>query len=672
VSGASEDGKATNGAGAGQDQKRKKKYKVVLHTSPFLRCIQTSTGIAAGLAQFQPPGESGSAESPTATKLSIPRPALDRNGSLGSSVLAKSPRSRSLAVQPVHAIDRAGSNAQSSSRTHARPDKTLLRIDAFLGEWLSPDYFEDITPPPNSTMMVAGAKADLLRRGEYVEILPPAPQSRGNFPGGWKSNAASIVASRKKNDEAPFPTLGSLAQALPHRERSCSGSGPLMRVRSREHAAPSLTTAHKVPSHIYDPPMPSYAVSPASPIPRGYVSHARDACVNVDWQWDSMREPQGWGDGGEYGDEWSTMHKRFRRGLAGMMQWYKENGSSPPKTRFLRLTSERPKATLTHAATDPGVKAGQEEDDDDEELVLVLVTHGAGCNALLGAISNQPILIDVGLAALSMAVRRQEPRRPSVPVLQRRPSVVDPGMSDTYEMKYLASLDHLRPGVDPAKPPQQQSPATVASPSVESRRRFGHGSNGTNSPVSAIDSPFAFGESARSGWNSSLGSMRRSSTSGTGSGSRILSSSGTSSSMASSGLWSVSKAPSYDSSSDGRQSPGAEMARSFANQAPKSTSNPAIADDTDTATRIPNLNGTSSMGLGINGHEDKEKDDDVAPLRKAKQVSRSTSVNGGAGGLWAPKTQSAVHGLWGPPRLDDVYEHPYDTPKRRWTVSENE
>jgi hypothetical protein len=671
---ASGDGeKATNGAGSGRGQKRKKKQKIVLHTSPFLRCIQTSTGIAAGLAQYQPPKDGGGMGTATATKLSVPRPALDRTGSLGSSVLAKSP-----ALLPVHADEPPPDTKQKvSSRPRVRPDKTLLRIDAFLGEWLSPDYFEDITPPPNSTMMVAGAKADLLRRGEYIEVQPLAPQNKGHFPGGWKSNAAAA----RRNEGSSFPSLGSLAQVLPHRERSSSGSGALVRTRSREHTAAPLATAHKVPSYIYDPPIPPYAVAPSEPIPRGYVSHARDACVNIDWQWDSMRAPQQWGDGGEYGDEWSTMHKRFRRGLAGMMKWYKEHGSAPPKTRFLRLTTERPKAPLVHAATDPGMN-GDLEEDEDEELVLVLVTHGAGCNALLGAISNQPILIDVGLAGLSMAVRRQEPRRSSVPTLQRRPSVVDAGMSDTYEMKYLASLDHLRPGVDPSKPPQQQSPKSVASPSVESRRRFGLGSGSTNSPVSANESSFSFGESVRSGWNSSLGSMRRSSTSGTGSGSTLISTAGSTSPRASSGLWGASKAPSQDGFNEEHQSSSADMVLQVehtpkpSSALPKSTTNPA--PDFDSAidtTPIPNMGGASSptsAGLDMNGHEHKEEEDNVAPLRKATQVSRSVSKSGGGGGLWTPKAQSAINGLWGPPRLEEVYEHPYDTPKRRWTVSETD
>jgi hypothetical protein len=74
----------------------------------------------------------------------------------------------------------------------------------------------------------------------------------------------------------------------------------------------------------------------------------------------------------------------------------------------------------------------------------------------------------------------------------------------------------------------------------------------------------------------------------------------------------------------------------------------------------------------MNGHEHKEEEDNVAPLRKATQVSRSVSKSGGGGGLWTPKAQSAINGLWGPPRLEEVYEHPYDTPKRRWTVSETD
>ncbi|PVI00325.1 hypothetical protein DM02DRAFT_563241 [Periconia macrospinosa] len=674
------------GNGAGH---KRKKHKVVIHSSPYLRCIQTSTAIAAGLSQFQ-----SAAGDNTATKLNIPRPAKDRNGRLGASPLERSKTFTSPAADP---------RLEVHSRSHAGPEKILLRIDAFLGEWLSPDYFEDITPPPNSTMMVAGAKADLLRRGDYVEMQPAAPSSKGHFPGGWvKTPAPSTANGRNKTEDLTFPTLGSLAQVLPGaRERASShghsrsqGNALLrQRSRSRDGATPTLPTHHKPRSYLYEAPVPSYAVSPADPIPRGYFSHARDACIDVDFQWDSMREPQEWGDGGEYGDEWSTMHKRFRKGLAGMMQWYKEHGSMPPKDMLPGFTySERPKETLKHAATEPVPKTDANasengESEDDEELVLVLVTHGAGCNALLGAISNQPVLIDVGLAALSMAVRRDEPKTPAATIYQRRASVVDPGMSDLYEMKYLASTDHLRAGVDPSKLPHTQSPAVVSSPSLDYRRRVGYGASATSSPVNQIDSPFNFSEPVRSGWNSSLGSMRRSSSNGSGT-TRLLSSytPGGTSSRASSGLWSSARAPSFDLN-DSTAPPPDDMpllnfdntpnSRPTSSSAARSTpTGAAPASPPSPGTKSPPaLDGTSTpppSQAPANGVEDAETQDNVAPLRaKGSTAPRRTPSSAGAG-LWTPKNAGAVaNGLWGPPRMDDVYEHGRG-PKRRWTVTERE
>ncbi|KAF1952460.1 hypothetical protein CC80DRAFT_538153 [Byssothecium circinans] len=682
-------GKAVNGVGH-----KRKKHRIVIHSSPYLRCIQTSTAIAAGLSQFQPPDAAGDA----VTRLNVPTPAKQRNG------LAKS---TSPAVQPVRVMEPAADpNLEVFPRPHAGPEKILLRIDAFLGEWLSPDYFADITPPPNSTMMVAGAKADLLRRGEYVEAQPAAPSSKGHFPGGWvKTPTSSVASSRKNTEDGPLPTLGSLAQALPTvRERSNSqGSGYLRRrSRSRESLTPAISTPHKLPSHIYEAPVPSYAVSPADPIPRGYFAHARDACVNVDFQWDSMREPQDWGDGGEYGDEWSTMHKRFRRGLAGMMRWYREHGAMAPKDQFPGFTfNERPKGALQHASTEPLLNSDAEAEDD-EELVLILVTHGAGCNALLGAVTNQPVLIDVGLAALSMAVQRDEPRRPSVsPKHQRHASIIDPGMSDTYEMKLLASTDHLRPNVDPSKPPQPQSPPSIASPSLEYRRRFAQNPSGMTSPVSQIDSPFSLGEPAsiRGGWNSALGSIRRSSTNGSGS-TRLLSSytAGSASPRTSSGLWSSTRAPSFsldDNETEGSKSPSEDMLLNFGNQLPTKpsaapTSTPAQYDTSpSTSTKTSSSGNSSSLNVGrpstptqaainlsgngggaADDHEDTEKHDDVAPLRNMNGAAprRTPSVGGG---LWMPKNQAGANGLWGPPRLDEVYEHGRG-PKRRWTVTERE
>ena len=654
-------------AGKGQvdgQERPKKKRKIIIHTSPYLRCIQTSTAVAAGLSQYLPPGT---------PHPKSPAPPKEQNDSRATSPPAKPPQSKSSLSTPIPLQPLAEPNLEVFPKPHIGPEKILLRIDAFLGEWLSPDYFEDITPPPNSTMMVAGAKADLLRRGDYIQELPNTNASKGHFPGGWVKGG-KFSDSRPSSQDGNFLPIGSLAQVSPFRERSSShgSSSSLQRPMSREAITSMSPSFHHASSHIYEPPTPSYSVSPAGPIPRGYFAHAREACVQVDFQWDSMRAPQDWGDGGEFGDEWSTMHKRFRKGLTGMMQWYREYGSVPPKNEFsgfmVKVLSNKPPPPIIQYPSEPFPQTFEDETETDggEELVLILLTHGAGCNALLGAISNQPVLIDVGLASLSMAVLRAEPRKPSVPTLyDRRLSVADPGMSYTYEMKLLASTDHLRSGVDPSKPLQGQSqrnsPAILPSPSLDYRRRY-NGSPATNSP---IDSPFTLGEPYRN-WNSSLGSARR--TMSSGSNSRYMQNALSNSGAASPsiGLWSGSRTPIGDASSDGRSSPGADMVLNFAIQHPKlkaklsATNNPTAASDSVSET----VNKFAKWDL----KEEGEAGDKATPLSK----THARSSNNSSSGLWGAKPQAkSSNGLWGPPKLDDVYEHGRG-PKRRWTVTERE
>lgn len=693
---------ATNAKGPGA---KKRKHKIIIHSSPFLRCVQTSTAIAAGISQFRPPPDEPSATAPT---LKLPNPTKEK------SPLGKDP-SPSPAVQPVRAKQpdsppkprKSGwlrlNNPAVNTKPYIGPEKILLRIDAFLGEWLSPDYYEDITPPPNSTLMVAGAKADLLRRSDYIEAPPAKPVNVGHFPGGWVRNHAAPALNRANPNEGTFPPMGSLARALP-RERSNSQGAMLSRQRSRSedaHGPAELAVTHEPDGRLYDAPVPAYAVSPAEPIPRGYATHARDACLKVDFQWDSMREPQLWGDGGEFGDEWSTMHKRFRRGLAGMMQRYREHGSKtqPPQnmlpgfTFTERTTTAPKKVEPTPLMPKQKEKEKDSGDDDDEELVLILVTHGAGCNALIGAITNQPVLMDISLAALSMAVRRDVPRTTSSNnIYARRSSVVDPGMADTYEMKLLASVDHLRPGVDPSKPPRSQTPTTASSPSIgvdyRPPRRTGTGASGTNTPTSQLES-FTLGPAARSGWNSSLGSIRRTSTSGSGSFLTSNTPSGAASpSAGGSGLWggSLRSISFNDTQADGRASPGADMVEAFQSSQPQPKPKPPPRPPPPTS--VPNLDGATSPKLApSNGlqdaqkHEDAEKHDDVAPLSVPKRAPGAASKpsTAAAGGLWgAPKKQESGNGLWknssvmwGPPKLDEVYEHRAG-PKRRWTMTERE
>lgn len=274
-------GKAAGGLQLPQKRKKKKRRKIIIHSSPFLRCVQTSTAVAAGISQYY---------NPTTPQLGTPIPPSKGNGE------PEAPRAKPPSAQSRTFERLADPNLNILPRPHTGPEKILLRIDAFLGEWLSPEYYADITAPPNSTMMVAGAKADLLRRGDYIQEQPNANSSKGHFPGGWMGNKAAV-----SNTKAASPARGSLAQAAAFRERSSSYTGPLdlERTGSKEAVAPLATPiATPVPTalskRVYEPPNPSYSVSPADPIPRGYVAHAQDACVKVDFQWDSMRPPQNW------------------------------------------------------------------------------------------------------------------------------------------------------------------------------------------------------------------------------------------------------------------------------------------------------------------------------------------------------------------------------------------
>jgi len=534
--------------------------------------------------------------------------------------------------------------------------------------------------------MVAGAKADLLRRGDYIQEQPNPNSSKGHFPGGWSGNKAAANTTQGAGRGAA-PAMTSMAQAAPLRERSSSYAGSLgvPKAISREAvsplALPTQTPTHTPghtgkPGRVYQPPHPSYSVSPADPIPRGYVAHAQDACVQVDFQWDSMREPQNWGDGGEFGDEWSTMHKRFRRGLTGMLQWYRTHGTAPPKQQFpgfmfkepLRLTPP----PMAHTKSDPFPKLGDglDGEEEEEELVLILVTHGAGCNALLGAMTNQPVLMDIGLASLSMAVRRDEPRKSPVSATlhERRLSIADPGMSDTYEVKLSASIDHLRPGVDPSKPPsaqtQAQSPAILPSPLLDYRRRF----TGSSTASTPSETPFSLGEPYRTR-NSSMSSMRR--TMSSGSNSRYIQSamSGAASPSGGGGLWSGASTPAGE----------AEVGLHSVHQQPRSksttttTTTPAVSSSENDAKPTLRVDGgfDSSHDLTrLDSKEEREVGDKSTPLVSAP--ARKQSATTSTPGLWGAKaTPKSSNGLWGPPKLDDVYEHTHG-PKRRWTMTERE
>ena len=501
-------------------------------------------------------------------------------------------------------LDDFGRSKQKLQGRKRKTRKPELRIDAFLGEWLSPDYYESITPPPSSRMMIASAKADLLHHGDYVEGSQQSirsSSSHGNFPGGWGNGGTAGGAGHDSKDEnGPLANMSSLAQALSNRDRANSHSSAANSVNRPSQR--SLTRTYIPTSHIhrgYIPLVPRYALSPSDPIPAGYVAHARDACVDINYQWDSMRSPHNWGDGGDYGEEWSSMHKRFRKGLYDMIVWYRDHG-------------------LTYAAESRnGISEphgeNHEDETEDTDIILILVTHGAGCNALIGALTNQPVLLDVGMASLTMAVRKEISTEVST---SSQPITRDPRISDEYDVRLTASTEHLRAGssafmVAPAQP----SPRILSQHSSTYRHRLGSPTTliPTNIPIDggfSLPEPFT---RAMAGINIGGGFQR----------SRSPQRSGSGASTSSTGLWSKPSAESVNGTEE-KQDPAATMPE-----------NKRLVPKTDESAVSP-VNGASTL----------------SPFQGS------------------PARTLSQRGLWGASPQVIANEREQGT-KRRWTMNEN-
>lgn len=590
-----------------------KRQRVVIHSSPFVRCVQTSVGISAGMASVK------RRERATKVDTALQLAELSLGGKSAQSSI----------------YDYGASAGSVGGFEDAVPRRPLLRVDALLGEWRNPEYFENISPPPNSATMIVGAKAELLRRGEPVEISSGLDINRGNFPGGWtRSNTVT-----GKPPPMARPALGSLPLDLVSSKRERSNSHSSVESTTSRSSRRTKMQRMKDDASIYVAPAPKYAVAPTDMIPPGYVAHARDACVDVDFQWDSMRPPPDWGDGGEMGEEWSSMHKRMRRGFQKMIEWYKARGVDS-------MLSEEPLAFPAFDEKLGDSNAEQNNTDEEEDLVLILVTHGAGCNALIGALTNQPVLLDVGMASLTLAVRKEaalpslSSRKSSnsppntnnidLEFAQRRRSSVDTGLSYAYEMKLIASTEHLRAGIDPSRlrlPKPGSDPAAASSPLEPSI-------------AAAFDgSAPAMGIGRR---NSALGSIRRSNTS------TAASSSSSTRRWASPGRSPHRSAAVTEGDSD--RASGAGSAAGLWSRTPTtSATTPATdagLDGLSECSESPTAEGFSLNTDKARSDEQQETKDKATPL--AAPAARSASANQG---LWGPGSRGA--------------------PKRRWTVDQH-
>jgi hypothetical protein len=272
--------------------------------------------------------------------------------------------------------------------------------------------------------MLGTAKVALLIKENISAYETPRPHassvssSHGQL---WSSPRLNPAPGRSGSmDAAGLENLPAMAGALP-RHRADSASSVISQSRqSGSDAGPPIT------GDVYVAPKPNYAISPSGKIPDGYVAHARDACTAIDYQWDTMNQ---WGDGGNPNEEWVAMHRRFRAGFQKLIDWYS--------------TNENPTALVTKTISPAHEAEHSLADDEELEDVVVIVSHGAGCNAMIGAITRQPVLMDVGVATLTMAVRKNDDPIPL------EGSTTTPGggrvpIDQYYDLKIQASNDHLR------------------------------------------------------------------------------------------------------------------------------------------------------------------------------------------------------------------------------------
>ncbi|KAL2164794.1 hypothetical protein VTH06DRAFT_90 [Thermothelomyces fergusii] len=605
-----EERRASNSTEAsGQNGRRKRKrYDVVLHSSPFLRCIQTSIAISAGLAQDSSPFETPN--SCAASSASGPAPSTENES---KSAVATDPRD---------------ANGPGPAGTANKIRKSVLRLDAFLGEWLSPSYFEFITPPPESVMMLASAKADLLRREDYTHHLTHShsvshhhSSSHGQL---WRPGSRERFGfSTNGGQSNGFGSGADLASPL--------SPGGNTNGRSDEHGRQGRGG--------YVSPVPHYAVSNNHTIPAGYVSHARDACTIVDYQWHSTRGPLDWGDGGTFPEEWAAMHKRFRAGLQSLVDWYS--------------TAEKPTRPVTRSALSAHADRWAEGDEDVEtEAIVILVSHGAGCNALIGAITNKPVLIDVGMASLTMAVRKPDVETTSSSGETRNM----PPVHQLYDIPMFANTDHLR---SPAGTPTgARSSATAGST---------NGIRGRHSSFSTSADGFSWdgnsGGDRSPSTNSSLNGIRNGSLNESGVP-RLNFAVSTGGITVGSGVTSFAPAR---PSTWGRTGTGSR----------NGLWSPMADEEEDDDIPVLNFGTYGSTAAGSGASASTDEPGSVKGNGRADLGPSTDGKAGGPGARDSPKPEperlgSGVNGLWGSPQPPDDADRFRDLSgfKRRWTVTE--
>ncbi|KAK9496180.1 hypothetical protein V1508DRAFT_407902 [Lipomyces doorenjongii] len=224
----------------------------------------------------------------------------------------------------------------------------------------------------------------------------PKPAARDLSPASRISDAS--LSSSVGTDASSALTIGSSVASASHFAFSSSApltvyihTSPFLRCAMTAHyiaqqlismaplssssASSTINLKIRVDSFLGEWLTPDYFASISPPPEDGHsflatssmswlLSNGSGNIIDLTWPLNAF------GRSGEYGERWKTMYTRFSSGISNLVAGY------------------------------AGPATG--------DSVVILVTHGAGCNALVGALSGKPILVDFGLASLSVAVPRRQ------------------------------------------------------------------------------------------------------------------------------------------------------------------------------------------------------------------------------------------------------------------------
>ncbi|KAJ6126530.1 hypothetical protein N7523_002142 [Penicillium sp. IBT 18751x] len=153
------------------------------------------------------------------------------------------------------------------------------------------------------------------------------------------------------------------------------------------------------------------------------------------------------------------MHERVHDGFRRMVDWYRrQDGPSADPSNFMSNGADKSPR---------------------KETVLIIITHGADCNALISSLAGHSVLLDINTASLTLAVRRDRLRStaPLSESASNSPVSRDDFVSREYALQLVASTDHLRAGVNPSQLTALSSPSApqpVSAPAIPTyRNRFG-------------------------------------------------------------------------------------------------------------------------------------------------------------------------------------------------------